>query len=110
MQEMPAEAGAAVPEAPLPSQPAAVAAEAPTEPTAEPAAPTEPATPTEPAAAAEPPAPAPELTDEQRAMLDAFKAIDADGDGELRRRGRGDVGGLRAVVAEPDAASLLPLL
>ena len=40
---------------------------------AEPAAPTEPA---EPAAAAE-------LTDEQRAMLEAFKAIDADGDGEL---------------------------
>ena len=71
-------------EAPPPSQPvaeeqqpAAVAAEAPTEPAAEPAAPTEPA------AAAEPPAPAPELTDEQRAMLEAFKAIDADGDGEL---------------------------
>ena len=41
------------------------------------------AAPTEPAAAAEPPAPAPELTDEQRAMLEAFKAIDADGDGEL---------------------------
>ena len=64
-------------EAPPPAQPAAVAAEAPTEPAAEPAAPTEPA------AAAEPPAPAPELTDEQRAMLEAFKAIDADGDGEL---------------------------
>ena len=70
-QEMPAEAGAAVPETPPPSQPAAVVAEAPTEPAAEPAA------------AAEPLAPAPELTDEQRAMLQAFKAIDADGDGEL---------------------------
>ena len=68
---MPAEAGAAVPETPPPSQPAAVVAEAPTEPAAEPAA------------AAEPLAPAPELTDEQRAMLQAFKAIDADGDGEL---------------------------
>ena len=60
-------------EAPPPAQPAAVVAEAPTEPAAEPAAP----------AAAEEPAPAPELTDEQRAMLEAFKAIDADGDGEL---------------------------
>ena len=81
---MPTEAGAAVPEAPsqpvAEQQPAAVAAEAPTEPAAEPAAPAEPA---EPAAAAEPPAPAPELTDEQRAMMEAFKAIDADGDGEL---------------------------
>ena len=83
---MPAETGAAVPETPPPSQPvaevqqpAAVAVEAPTEPAAAPAAPAEPA---EPAAASEP-APAPELTDEQRAMLDAFKAIDADGDGEL---------------------------
>ena len=63
-------------EAPPPSQPvaeeqqpAAVAAEAPTEPAPEPAAPVEPA--------------AAELTDEQRAMMEAFKAIDADGDGEL---------------------------
>ena len=69
---MPTEAGAAAPEAPQP-----VAEEQ--QPAAEPAA----EAPAEPAAAAEPPAPAPELTDEQRAMLDAFKAIDADGDGEL---------------------------
>ena len=69
---MPAEAA---PEAPLPAQPVAEEQQ----PAAEPAAPAEPA------AAAEPPAPAPapELTDEQRAMLEAFKAIDADGDGEL---------------------------
>ena len=70
MEQMPAEANAAAPEAPPPPQPVAEEQE--------PAA-----APTEPAAAAEPPAPAPELTDEQRAMLEAFKAIDADGDGEL---------------------------
>jgi len=71
MEQMPAaEANAAAPEAPPPAQPVAEEQQ--------PAA-----APTEPAAAAEPPAPAPELTDEQRAMMEAFKAIDADGDGEL---------------------------